>query len=667
MSRSVRFPVSAFAAVNWLAVGCFYLIACGLSYALRNLPNPTAGILPLHTIFTYGLGPITAALIARRLFPAIPTTITLLGNKPRRTLLFALLPLVVSLVIGITNKRGIDPHLYGGLVVVSGVLWGLMEETGWRGFLHDALQPLPKPWRIGITALLWGGWHTTFLTDTPGLVGPNGNIGLAIGALMLGSWGLGNAVERTRSVLVVACLHEVFNLTGPSVGLGIVLVAWTWMLWTWTRSFPLPVRLKNALAGLIGCFLAMGAGQEATAQPAPIPKQELDLTADKPDFSLFDKAFYGNQLFLLGESHGFKKAQAVDLALLKHLNQRVGVRFYIAEVDPAKAWYLNQYLQTGQDSTLRLVFRSWIAETAQWANQDFFRKVQAIRAYNQTLPAKKRIRFVGIDAMQDKALVVQQLRELTLGPPAGSGPFAADQPRLDSIAALLMASPKKPDSLAAQVALHWLAKLRNQPADYKSVALATKQELTATLTGLSYRKTIKRREATLFANFRDAIARLGLQTEKLYGFFGAFHISQAPMVDGNKAFAAQIQASDLPMRGKTVSLLCRYVDSFMMTPTAYLPPFWQDKGNVYTRLDKFNDNGPMMTIDGIKDFMAQSQPNTVTLFKLLGTAAGMAPITATYSPFMPADQRLTFDPKRPTTDYFQYIVLVRNSDMTEPF
>ena len=121
------------------------------------------------------------------------------------------------------------------------------------------------------------------------------------------------------------------------------------------------------------------------------------------------------------------------------------------------------------------------------------------------------------------------------------------------------------------------------------------------------------------------------------------------------------------MKGKTVSITCSYADSFMMVPSQYLPPFWQEKGKVYSRVDKFNSNGPMMNVAGTEDLIKQSQPNTLTLFKLPGTAAGKAPITATYSPFMPAEQRLNFDPKRPTTDYFQYIVLIRNSEMTEPF
>ena len=407
--------------------------------------------------------------------------------------------------------------------------------------------------------------------------------------------------------------------------------------------------------------------QNAQAQSVALPKQEINLTAEQADFPIFDKAFYSNQLFLLGESHGYQKPQQVDLALLKHLNKCVGVRYYIAEVDPTKAYYLNKYLQNGQDSLLRLVFGSWVAETMQWANQDFYRKIQAIRTYNLALPAQKRIRFVGIDAVQDRPLLARQLRELTGSQATDSGPFRPDQPRLDSLVTYLTAIPKKPDSLAARVAINWLARIKNRPAAYRNVPVQLMNELTASLTGLSYRKTIRRREPTLFANFRDAVARLNLGREKMYGFWGLFHVWQNAPEKSGKPFAALVNESDLPMRGKVVSLVCRYVDSYSMIPTQYLPPFWQDKGKTYSRVSQFNDNGEMMKVGGIDSLVAQSRPNTVTLFKLPGTLTGQQPIKMTYSPFMPAEQRMTYDPNRPTTDYFQYVVLIRNSEMTEEF
>ena len=658
---------AAFGAVNWPAVICFYALACAISFALRNVPNPTEDWLPYHTIFTFGLGPIGAALICRRFFPSVAITVSVLGTSPGRTLLFVGLPLWLGCMFGVANKRGIDPHLFGGLIVLSGVLYGIVEEAGWRGFLHNALRPLPTAGRIGITALLWLGWHFTIMTDLKevfekGVFGSTPVWAIVL-VFILGSWGLGNAAERTRSVLVVACMHDAMTmkLTASPVAMGLLATGWAWMLWRWHQQLMPTFSDKATRVGL--SIALVGAALSAFAQPAtPMPKQEIDLQKDAPDFPLLDKAFYDNQLFLLGETHGFKNAQVVDLALLKHLYRRIGVRHYIAEVDPTKAYYINQYFQTGQDSTLRLVFASWIAETMQWANTDFFRKIQAIRTYNQTLPAKKRIRFVGIDEVQDHPLVARQLTELT-----ENKLLTTDSPRLDSLVTLLRLVPKKPDSLAAQVALNWLAQINNHPADYRKWPAETLTELRATLQTLAYRKTIRSREKTIFATFRDALSRYNLTNKKLYGFWGVAHVWQAPLADGRLKFAGMIQASDLPMKGKTVSVTCSYVDSFMMVPSQYLPPFWQEKGKAYSRVNKFNSNGPMMTVSGTDELIKQSQPNTITLFKLPGTAAGKAPITATYSPFMPAEQRLNFDPKRPTTDYFQYIVLIRNSEMTEPF
>jgi hypothetical protein len=659
---------AAFCAVHWPAVVCFYALACAISFALHNAPNPTEGWLPYHIIFTYGLGPIGAALICRRLFPSVPLVVSVLGTSPGRTLLFVGLPFWIGCLFGVTNKRGIDPHFFGGLVVLSAVLYGIVEEAGWRGFLHNALSPLPRAWRVAITAPLWLVWHFTIMTDLKGIFG-NGVLGgttiwAMILVFILGSWGLGNAAERTRSVLVAACMHNpwALKLTASPVAMGLLAIGWVWMLWRW-HSDLLPTFLTRTtrVSFIVGLILL--ATVAALAQPtAPLPKLEIDFSKNVPDFPIFDKAFYDNQLFLLGESHGYQKPQQVDLALLKHLNRRAGVRTYIAEVDPTKAYYLNQYLQTGNDSTLMRVFQSWIASQAQWGNRDFFRKIQAIRTYNQALPKGKQIRFVGIDALQDRALVAEFLREQT----------TAQWPRRDlalrdSVVAVLTAKPRRPDSLAAPFAQQWLANLTQYSADYKVFAPDMLWAMRATLQTLIYRKTIKSREKTIFATFSDAITGLKLGNEKLYGFWGFYHVLQAAPEKSGEPFAAMVNKSDLPMRGKVVSLACRYVDSFMMLPTQFLPPFWQDKGKPYTNLDKFNDNGEMMNVAGIDSLIAQSRPNTVTLFKLPGTLAGQQPQKVTYSPFMPENQRLNFDPNKPTTDYFQYIVLVRNSAATEGF
>ena len=390
--------------------------------------------------------------------------------------------------------------------------------------------------------------------------------------------------------------------------------------------------------------------------------QMADITNGIADnLPVFDDAFYENQLFLLGESHGFQKVQDVDFALLKHLNQRVGVRYYVAEVDMSKAYFLNQYLQTGNDSTLMRVFRSWVRETMQWANRDFFRKIQRIRALNQTLPANRQIRFLGLDRIQDRALVADHLGELL----AGRKLPASARLLTDSLRIRL--TTKTPDSLRADLAGRLLTELDTRPTEYrKTLGAIVIAELRHLLQNVVYLKTIRSREKTIVTNFQTLYKTMNLQTEKLYGLWGFFHVLQAPLPDGTKSFAATLRESDLPVHNKIVSLACSYVGSKMMVPTAFLPPFWQEQGKPYSRVDKFNNDGPMMMTDGIETLKAATQPNTITLIKLADSETGTQPIRMSYSPFMPKEQQIVFDPARPATEYYQYVVLIRNSDATEP-
>ena len=141
-------------------------------------------------------------------------------------------------------------------------------------------------------------------------------------------------------------------------------------------------------AALLGASLLL-AGAAQAQQPDSVfnhaTHESLDL-AGVPQFALFDQAFYQNKLFLLGESHGVQRAQEIDFALLRHLNQRAGVRTYLAEVDCAQAFYLNEYLRTGDEPTLTRVFASWVAGQAQWANTDFQQKIRRIRQFNRRYP-----------------------------------------------------------------------------------------------------------------------------------------------------------------------------------------------------------------------------------------------------------------------------------------
>ncbi len=419
--------------------------------------------------------------------------------------------------------------------------------------------------------------------------------------------------------------------------------------------------LRSAL--LAAALLLAGPAARAQ-QPDSIftdaPRETVDL-AGPPRFMLFDKAFYRNKVFLLGESHGVQRLQDVDFALLRHLNQRAGVRRYLAEVDCAKAYYLNEYLRTGDEATLDRVFASWVREQAQWGNADFRAKIGRIRGLNQTLPTGRRIRFVGIDGVQDYALLADYLADRR----AAGRPLApALAARLDSVQAALRTQPTQ----AVGVALRTQQALRQAGrAARRALGAAAYAEVQHALTNVGYARTLPGREQQLFANYQAALPLWHLTHEKLYGLWGLGHVPQQKGLNFT-SLATCIRHSSLPGHDKIVSILSTYSGCQMLMPSAGLPAPWRTPGQLFSAVDKFNHDGPLVRLRGLEGLKVRTQPGSTTLVRLdaPGTAAHCLPVQLTYAPGLPASQQMQFDPAQPATAYVQYLLLVRDSDAVRP-
>lgn len=107
----------------------------------------------------------------------------------------------------------------------------------------------------------------------------------------------------------------------------------------------------------------------------------------------FPPAFFRQRLYLVGERHGSAAPHVVDLELLTLLNRRANVRDDLAEMDPLQAARINAYLDSGDE-----------------------------RALNLRRAAGRRVRFHGLDAIQDWAALAAWLRE------SGAGVVAAALP-----------------------------------------------------------------------------------------------------------------------------------------------------------------------------------------------------------------------------------------------
>ncbi|QQT25903.1 CPBP family intramembrane glutamic endopeptidase [Sphingobacterium spiritivorum] len=186
--------------VNYLAVLTFYIVAV----ALRYLTNKTDLLESVSSSFIkvllQGAGPAIGALVVFYAFKIKPV-LTLKGNYKNTILPFLLywgLPVVLIL--------GVEYFLKGTLsfMAISAILiYGLLEEIGWRGFLQRELKPLPEFLNILLVATLWFIWHLNFDMTSSNL--------LFFGILVLGSWGIGKVADITFSLLAVSAIHSLNN------------------------------------------------------------------------------------------------------------------------------------------------------------------------------------------------------------------------------------------------------------------------------------------------------------------------------------------------------------------------------------------------------------------------------------------------------------------------
>ena len=230
--------------VYWPAVIVFYAVACGLAWPLFwwrdmqpqawaawRVPETVKGLAP-------AAGPAIGALLALMIFRTkVVRTVSPGGTSWPRSLLFAAIPAALLVAIGVGEDQ---PHLTALFFVEVHLLYALAAELGWRGFLQEALAPLAPRRRFVLIGVLWGAWHlTTFAYG--GLGSAALRLAMMFGVWIAASWGIGRAVERSRSLLVAAMIHVVFafgeHLTRKRAlfALGVSALAWFLLLRGWPR------------------------------------------------------------------------------------------------------------------------------------------------------------------------------------------------------------------------------------------------------------------------------------------------------------------------------------------------------------------------------------------------------------------------------------------------
>ncbi|ROH97856.1 CPBP family intramembrane glutamic endopeptidase [Chryseobacterium daecheongense] len=151
-------------------------------------------------ILLRGIGPAIGAFVSVKLFN-IPLRISLKGNY--RNLFLPLFVFWIFPVVLIGTVSYIQQGQFPFVLLFTVLVYGLLEEIGWRGFLQEQLKDLPKLQSITMIAVLWFIWHLNFEFTRSNMI--------FLGVLFLGSWGIGKVYSKTYSLLAVAGFHSLNN------------------------------------------------------------------------------------------------------------------------------------------------------------------------------------------------------------------------------------------------------------------------------------------------------------------------------------------------------------------------------------------------------------------------------------------------------------------------
>jgi uncharacterized protein len=200
-------------------------------------------------------GPGIGALVCFALFRRQHRrTITFWGTSKLRSACFYLLPMVLlgftrptcARFFSVIFRNGRDftrpaSPLMFVLFAVLAFAYPLGEELGWRGFLQDAVRPLRFFPRFVFIGIVWEFWHFTNRTVGASAKAVAVTLAISYPTVILLSFIIGIAVERSHSLCVAVTLHmwvdSLLQLSGTKtfVVAGISLFFWIYLLWTWPQ------------------------------------------------------------------------------------------------------------------------------------------------------------------------------------------------------------------------------------------------------------------------------------------------------------------------------------------------------------------------------------------------------------------------------------------------
>ncbi len=305
----------------------------------------------------------------------------------------------------------------------------------------------------------------------------------------------------------------------------------------------------------------------------------ISMNYSQEDYSGFSSDLKDNRVFLAGELHGIQENYTLRLNLLMYLNENAGVNYYLAEMGYSSSYFINKYLETGEEKYLYVVANSIIGSYDY--SQDDVNFWKDLYKYNQSLPKEKRIKVVGLDIEHQFWLAVMQLNDIVEDVNLG-GEMETVLGKLEYYSAAMCPSIADSRDILQNVkniqtknVLEVVADLREDynanPEKYKNVLPEEDyQDFVFVLNNITDTERIytNRRNKEYFNKEREkAIYKNFLRTHEMYsdgkffGQWGSFHVLQKSD-NHEERFAQYLNGDDSPVKDEVISIKYIYDNKY---------------------------------------------------------------------------------------------------------
>lgn len=154
---------------------------------------------------------------------------------------------------------------------------------------------------------------------------------------------------------------------------------------------------KNTVFTLVLFFSGIWQGFAQTSSLLDISNNDAFST-----FSMLDTAVMNKRVVFTGENHLHRKSNyQLEMKMFRYLHKTAGFRNFFMEFGHARAWLVNQYVQTG-DTALYNVLN-------EYSYEEYAQLYKELREMNEKLPDSAKIHIYGIDIERNFSTPVKVL------------------------------------------------------------------------------------------------------------------------------------------------------------------------------------------------------------------------------------------------------------------